>query len=273
MIAILTPLHLFAQFWYHTIYIGKMGFLEKIIVTPSHHRVHHAINPEYQDKNLSQIFIFWDKIFGTFQEELYHIPPVYGITRPAHSWNPIKINYQHLWLLIQDAWRTQSWLDKTRIWFMPTGWRPEDVVQDYPVRKINDPYHFDRFHTDSSIGLKVFICVQMFFSQFFIFYFLGHLGDISRSGIFLYGGFIGLSVYALTDLMDRNRSALFFEVLKNFLGLAILQGSQGWFYSSDSIPGIQPALAIYFVLASVVAAWFVYVHWKEDHQLAIASGA
>ena len=273
VIAILVPLHLFAQFWYHTVYIGKMGFLEKIIVTPSHHRVHHAINPEYQDKNLSQIFIFWDKIFGTFQEELYHIPPVYGITRPAHSWNPIKINYQHLWLLIQDAWRTQSWLDKTRIWFMPTGWRPEDVVQDYPVRKINDPYHFDRYHTDSSTGLKVFICVQMFFSQFFILYFLGHLGDISRSEIFLYGGFIGLSVYALTDLMDRNRSALFFEVLKNFLGLAILQGSQGWFYSSDSIPGIQPALAIYFVLASVVAAWFVYTHWKEDHQFAIASGA
>jgi hypothetical protein len=112
----------------------------------------------------------------------------------------------------------------------------------------------------------------MFFSQFFIFYFLGHLSDISTSGIFLYGGFIGLSVYALTDLMDRNRSALFFEVLKNFLGLAILQGTQGWFYSSESIPGIQPALAIYFVMASIVAAWFVYTHWKEDHQLAIAAG-
>ena len=109
--------------------------------------------------------------------------------------------------------------------------------------------------------------------QFFIFYFLGHLSDFNTSGIFLYGGFIGLSVYALTDLMDRNRSALFFEVLKNFLGLAILQGTQGWFYSSEFIPGIQPALAIYFVLSSVVAAWFVYTHWKEDHQFAIASGA
>ena len=70
VIAIVAPLHLFAQFWYHTRHIGKMGFLEKIIVTPSHHRVHHAINKEYIDKNLGQIFIIWHKLFGTFQEKL-----------------------------------------------------------------------------------------------------------------------------------------------------------------------------------------------------------
>ncbi|HRF27542.1 MAG TPA: sterol desaturase family protein, partial [Ferruginibacter sp.] len=61
VIAVVGPLHLFAQFWYHTRHIGKMGVLEKVIVTPSHHRVHHAINPEYLDKNYSQIFIIWDK--------------------------------------------------------------------------------------------------------------------------------------------------------------------------------------------------------------------
>ncbi len=70
VIAIVAPIQLFAQFWYHTQHINKMGWLEKIIVTPSHHRVHHAINPAYIDKNFSQIFIIWDKAFGTFQEEL-----------------------------------------------------------------------------------------------------------------------------------------------------------------------------------------------------------
>jgi alkylglycerol monooxygenase len=128
VIAIVSPLHLFAQFWYHTRHIGKMGFLEKIIVTPSHHRVHHAINKEYLDKNLGQIFIFWDKLFSTFQEELKEVPPVYGITRPVQTWNPIKINFQHLGLLIKDALRAKSVKDKLRIWFMPTGWRPADVV-------------------------------------------------------------------------------------------------------------------------------------------------
>ncbi|HZI54935.1 MAG TPA: sterol desaturase family protein, partial [Chitinophagaceae bacterium] len=107
VIAVVAPLHLFAQFWYHTRHINKMGFLEKIIVTPSHHRVHHAINKEYLDKNLSQIFIVWDKLFGTFQEELKEAPPVYGITRPVRTWNPVKINFQHLWLLIKEAWRTR----------------------------------------------------------------------------------------------------------------------------------------------------------------------
>jgi sterol desaturase/sphingolipid hydroxylase (fatty acid hydroxylase superfamily) len=67
VIAVIAPLHLFAQFWYHTRLIGKMGFLETFLVTPSHHRVHHAMNPEYIDKNYGQIFIFWDKLFGTFQ--------------------------------------------------------------------------------------------------------------------------------------------------------------------------------------------------------------
>mgnify|MGYP003437476922 FL=1 len=126
VIAVTLPIHLFLQFWYHTKHIKKMGFLEKILVTPSHHRVHHAINPEYIDKNHSQIFIFWDKLFGTFQEELDEVPPVFGITRPAQTWNPIRINFQHLGLLISDAWRAKNWKDKLTIWFKPTGWRPEN---------------------------------------------------------------------------------------------------------------------------------------------------
>ena len=123
-----------------------MGVLEKIIVTPSHHRVHHAINPIYLDKNLGQIFIFWDKLFGTFQEELAEEKPVYGITRPVRTWNPIKINFIHIWQLIKDAFHTKSWKDKFRIWLMPTGWRPPDLQNDYPVFKIEDPHHFDKYN-------------------------------------------------------------------------------------------------------------------------------
>ena len=82
VIATVTPIQFFAQFWYHTRYIKRMGFLEHILVTPSHHRVHHAFNKEYMDKNMAQIFIIWDKLFGTFQEERADIIPVYGITRP-----------------------------------------------------------------------------------------------------------------------------------------------------------------------------------------------
>jgi sterol desaturase/sphingolipid hydroxylase (fatty acid hydroxylase superfamily) len=133
VIAIVAPLHLFAQFWYHTQHIGNMGFLEKIIVTPSHHRVHHAMNKEYMDKNLGQVFIFWDRLFGTFQEELDNVPPIYGITRPAKTWNPFIINFQHLFLIAKDAWRAPKLWDKIRIWFMPTGWRPAGFEEKYPA--------------------------------------------------------------------------------------------------------------------------------------------
>ena len=144
VISTLTPIHLFAQFWYHTKHIGKMGFLEYIIVTPSQHRVHHAINPIYIDKNLAAIFCVWDRIFGTFQEELDSEPPIYGTLKPVSSWNPFWINFQHFFLLARDAWYTKKWKDKFVLWFKPTGWRPKDVQIRFPVMKrklnINDKY-------------------------------------------------------------------------------------------------------------------------------------
>jgi len=107
----------------------QIGFLEYIIVTPSQHRVHHAINPIYIDKNLAAIFCVWDRIFGTFQEELDSEPPIYGTLKPVQSWNPVWINFQHFWiLLMRDAWYTKNGLSKVKIWFMPTGWRPQDVI-------------------------------------------------------------------------------------------------------------------------------------------------
>ena len=89
-------------------------------------------------------------------------PPVYGITRPVRTWNPIKINFQHLWLLIKDAWRTKSWKDKLRIWFMPTGWRPADVAEKYPVYKIEDVYHFEKYNPESSTLLYAWSWIQLY---------------------------------------------------------------------------------------------------------------
>ena len=140
VINILAPLHLFGQFWYHTQHIGKLGFLEYIFVTPSQHRVHHAINPIYIDKNLAAIFCVWDRLFGTFKEELEAEPPVFGVLKPVKTWNPIIINFKHLWGLFVDAWRTRRWKDKFVLWLKPTGWRPEDVKKKYPSNIIEDVF-------------------------------------------------------------------------------------------------------------------------------------
>ena len=270
VISIVAPLHLFAQFWYHTRHINKMGFLEKIIVTPSHHRVHHAINPEYIDKNYGQIFIFWDKWFGTFQEELPTVPPVYGITRPVQTWNPVKINFLHVWLLIKDAWRTHNWKDKFTLWFRHTGYRPADVAAKYPVYKIEDVYHFKKYDTVASTALNIWSWIQLLLILLFVSFLFGniaHINKINSSWIFGYGGFIFLCVYAVTDLMDRNSSALIFEMIKGITGLLILYIQGDWFGAGIYSPAVKFILAAYFIVSIAVTGWFVFKHIKEDQRI------
>jgi sterol desaturase/sphingolipid hydroxylase (fatty acid hydroxylase superfamily) len=257
VVAVVAPLHLFAQFWYHTQHIKKMGWLEKIIVTPSHHRVHHALNPEYLDKNYGQIFIIWDKLFGTYQEELETVPPVYGITRPVRTWNPIKINFMHLWLLMQDAWRAGDWKDKFRIWLMPTGWRPKDVEEKYPVFKIEDPYHFEKYEPAVSAGIRWWSWFQILVCLLLISYLFGFIAQIGSPGIFLYGFFIFLMVYAFTELMDKHKDALYWEAAKNLVGLSILYYQRDWFGLSSLGTFLPVLLAVYFIGSTLVVYYFV----------------
>lgn len=130
-------LNLLYQFWVHTRHIPKLGWLEWVLITPSNHRVHHAQNPAYLDRNYGGVFIIWDRLFGTFKEEDPAEPVVFGVTTPLASWNPLWANLQFYAQLCSDARRTRSWKDKLRIWFMPTGWRPADVAAAYPQAKQN----------------------------------------------------------------------------------------------------------------------------------------
>ncbi len=266
VIAIVAPLHLFIQFWYHTQLIGKMGFLEKIIVTPSHHRVHHAINPEYIDKNYSQVFIIWDKMFGTFQEEQDHIPPVYGITRPVATWNPVKINFQHMFLLISDAWRTKNWNDKLRIWFMPTGWRPADVAEKYPVYKIEDVYDFKKYNPESSKALQTWSFIQLFILLSFISYLFGNLASIGSPGIFLYGLFIFAYIYAMTELMDGNPIAYVWEGIKLVIGVYLIINTNGWFGSEKLFQYIP-----HIVFAYLLAAMYLSINLSIKRKVSVPS--
>jgi sterol desaturase/sphingolipid hydroxylase (fatty acid hydroxylase superfamily) len=255
VINVVAPLHLFAQFWYHTQHINKMGFLEKIIVTPSHHRVHHAINPQYIDKNYGQIFIFWDKLFGSFQQELKEVPAVYGITRPVQTWNPVKINFQHVVLLAKDAWRTKSWKDKIRIWFMPTGWRPADMEIKYPVYKITDVYNFKKYAAAESTFLTAWSWVQLIVLLLLVSYLFGNIAAISKPGIFIYAAFIFVFVYAFTEVMDGSKSAVFWELLKAVIGIAIIFFAGDWFGLNKIATILNYILLEYFAMSVFIALW------------------
>lgn len=256
VLAIVLPVQLFAQFWYHTRTIDRMGWLETVLVTPSHHRVHHAINPIYIDKNYSQIFIIWDKLFGTFQPELPDEPPVYGTKKPAQTWNPIVINFQHIGLLIRDAWLARNWVDKLKIWFMPTGWRPADVQQSHPMKIINDPSEQQKYDTHLSRGLLGWSWFQMAATMTMTIYMFNRIAGIGAPGIYLYGLFVFISVYSFTSLMDRNPRAVWFEAARLGLGIALIAWQGDWFGLDDWVTRGTWLVVAYLVASFAGALWF-----------------
>ncbi len=212
--AVLGPIHLFMQFWYHTRLINKMGWLEKFLVTPSHHRVHHAINAKYMDKNYGQILIVWDKLFGTFQAELEDEKPVFGIIRPANTWNPIIINYKHTWQLLKDAYFAKAWKDKIRIWFMPTGWRPKDVENQYPISTVDSKSQI-KYQTKNSNKLIIWSFFQMATTGSLMLLMFTIASKISNITLFFLALFLILNVFSYTSMLDgRKKLSIIMDIFK-----------------------------------------------------------
>lgn len=222
VIALLAPLHLFGQFWYHTKHIGRLGLLEYIFVTPSQHRVHHAINPEYVDKNLSAIFCIWDRLFGTFQEELENVPCVYGTLEPVNTWNPFIINFQHLWYLSIDAWYTKKFINKIKIWFMPTGWRPNDVKERYKRDKIIDVYNQQKYKIEYR-NIHIFYAVFHFtYINAVLWLLLTGYDELENNLKIFYSIFIVTTIFGFTSVMDSYKWASYIELLRLMLSLILI---------------------------------------------------
>ncbi len=152
-------INLIYQFWVHTQFISRLGVLEWVLVTPSNHRVHHAQNGRYIDRNYGGMFIVWDRLFGSYQDELDEEPPIYGVRRPLHSWDPYWANLKVYADLASDSIRTASWRDKLRVWFARTGWRPADVAARFPAES-SDLEDFHKYDPALSAPLKVYVALQ-----------------------------------------------------------------------------------------------------------------
>ena len=127
---IVALIDLLYQFWVHTEQVGKLGWFDRVFCSPSNHRVHHAVNDPYIDKNYGGILVLWDRWFGTFTEEKE--PCVYGTRGPLNSWDPLWANADVYWGLAKDSWATRRWSDKVRVWFKPPGWQPADLAAAHP---------------------------------------------------------------------------------------------------------------------------------------------
>jgi len=183
------------QFWIHTRTIGKMGPLEWVLNTPSHHRVHHGSNPKYIDRNHAGSLIIWDRMFGTFQEEEEEV--VYGITTPLNSWNPLWANV-HYW---KDLWnlskKAHGIKDKVLVFLMPPGWQPEYLGGPQKPHEINLKT-YRKYNTDAigqhHIYMAVMFLVMLSISTALLF-FEAKMNAVETGGsiVYILFGLVNLS--------------------------------------------------------------------------------
>ena len=206
-------LNLVYQFWVHTRHIPKLGVLEWVFITPSNHRVHHAQNPVYIDKNYGGVFIIWDRLFGTFQEELDDEPVVYGITGAVSSWDPIWANVQVYQNLLRDAIATKNWRHKFTIWFRRTGWRPPDVEERFPRPKPNLAA-FRKFDIEIPTSIKVYGVLQYLTLAILVLPFLSSLDQLTSWHTLGMLGFFIFSAYALGVILENRSHAAAVEWIR-----------------------------------------------------------
>lgn len=213
MLIIVGSLNLIYQFWVHTRFIPKLGWLEWIFITPSNHRVHHAQNWIYIDKNFGGVFIIWDRMFGTFQEELDEEPVVYGISKPLRSWNPFWANFEVYTQLFKDAWHTQSWRDKLKVFYGPTGWRPDDVKKSHPIphRKLAD---FKKYDTKINPLISTYILLTFLPTLAYSIWFMLSSSQFNTAQALLYFSPFGLSFLNNNYLLQGRSWAIMAEWMK-----------------------------------------------------------
>lgn len=197
------------QFWIHTKAIGRMGPFEWLFNTPSHHRVHHGSDPKYIDRNHAGTLIIWDKLFGTFQRE--EEEPVYGITAPLRSWDPLTANFHYWGDLFRLAHRCRSLKDKVLVFIKPPGWRP-DYLGGFDGPKAKDRATYRKFDTRVSGAANGYVAVQFALLLVITSYFLfqqDHLGSLAQ---WTTAALIGWWVMNLGVLLEGRRWAIRSEI-------------------------------------------------------------
>lgn len=204
-----SAVQLLIAFWHHTRFIGKMGWYEILFNTPSYHRVHHAINQKYLDKNFGEIFIIWDKMFGTYAKE--EEEPIYGALTPIKSWDPNKI-YVHYWkFLWDDMIQTKKMSDKIRLWFMPLGWRPEDRKNVYRER-INE-HTFKKFTTEVNKETKLYLTFQSVVLLFIMGVTINLSLPLTVGDRLMFSGLIWLGITNWGAILEKKKWAMAADLL------------------------------------------------------------
>lgn len=206
-------LNLIYQFWVHTEHVPKLGPIEWIFVTPSNHRVHHARNKLYVDKNYGGVFILWDRLFGSFQEELANEAVVFGLRKPLNSWNPIWANVHVYWRLILDFISMPGVANKLKLLFKPPGWRVDNQQSHCKLGK-NSIDLTTRFDPKISRFSLAYTLVQFIFTIILSLTVLLGAASLGYSLLSLAVAYLFFSFFVLGAWLEGREFALALEIVR-----------------------------------------------------------
>lgn len=199
-------LNLVYQFWVHTEHVRFLGILDYILVTPSNHRVHHAKNPSYIDKNYGGVFVIWDRMFGTFAVEKVEEPCRYGITHGLKSWNPVWANAIVWWDTLKLSVKTRRWQDKFLVWFKGPAWQPADIAQQY-----EGSWQDDKFDPVASTYCKLYVFAQFIVVTVAALILQGLQNDLPNSFVLVAFGLLVMSVCVQGVWLEARENFRIFE--------------------------------------------------------------
>lgn len=231
------------QFWIHTEAIGRLGPLEWIFNTPSHHRVHHGINPRYIDKNYAGIFILWDRLFGTFEPESEEV--VYGLVRPLQSFNPLWANVHRFVEMWRVAAQSSRWSDRLKIWFKGPEWLPHElggIKQPPPISRAQQA----KYHAEGvPAGLNRYVAVSFVLVALATTGLLYEEPRLSQLELVLASTFIMGGLIAWGGLFERKSWAVPLEVVRWLAGVAFVAhytaGTAWWVHGLAASIGVALA--------------------------------
>jgi sterol desaturase/sphingolipid hydroxylase (fatty acid hydroxylase superfamily) len=249
-------INLIYQFWVHTQMVRRLGVLDRILVTPSNHRVHHAQNERYIDKNYGGMLILWDRFFGTFEDEAEEEPVVFGVRKPLANLNPFWANLQVYDYLLFDARKASRWRDKVAVWFRRTGWRPADVEARYPKRQ-TDFSQFKKFDPQIAPGQRRYVMAQ---------FVVGLIGTLIIAELYVRKGteavlipciLLWLQLYTVGLLNEGRSSARRLEWLR--LLVAVPAVFLLWWAGVDGMQQYAGAWMVVVVYSLASAAWLARI--------------
>ncbi len=242
-------LNLIYQFWIHTRAVSRLPeWAEAVLNTPSHHRVHHGVNPEYQDRNYAGVLIVWDRWFGTFTPEVQE--PVYGLTSPLRSWNPIWAQIHHYVAIARNVRRAESWRDRWHLVFGAPAWRPASWGGPVVLPQV-DAISFMKFDPAVPTALARYAVFHFVLAVPAALWLLSTASTLTALSLVAAGFYVALSLTNVGGILEARRWAFASEQAR----LAAIGVIFAGFLARGTVPRWISAIRLGVCATSALSLW------------------